>query len=151
MLNIKGGSMTIDWNHFTPWASLAGGVVIGIAVALFLLLNGRILGVSGIAGGLIPPRTGDIGWRVAFLLGLLVSPVVYALFHTPSLARIEAGWGTLVVAGLLVGFGTRLGSGCTSGHGVCGLSRLSPRSMAATLAFMAAGFVTVFVIRHIVS
>jgi hypothetical protein len=140
--------MSIDWTHFTPWSSLAGGIVLGIASALFILLNGRILGISGIVGGLLRPRAGDTGWRLAFVLGMLVAPTLYAVFAEPITARIDAGWGTLIVAGLLVGAGTRYASGCTSGHGVCGLSRLSPRSLAATLAFMGAGFVTVFLVRH---
>lgn len=143
--------MNIDWTHFTPWASLAGGVLLGVASAAFILLNGRILGISGIVGGLLGPRRGDAGWRVAFLLGLLAAPATFAwLAPAGFLAepRIEAGYAAIVTAGLLVGFGTRHGSGCTSGHGVCGLSRLSPRSVVATIAFMAAGFVTVFLIRH---
>ncbi len=144
--------MTIDWNHFTPWASLAGGVLLGVAAALFILLNGRVLGISGIVGGLLRPRAADAGWRIAFLLGLFSAPFVYGLlapagFIAPP--RIDASFGLVVAAGLLVGAGTRYGSGCTSGHGVCGLSRLSPRSLVATLAFMAAGFATVFVIRHL--
>jgi uncharacterized membrane protein YedE/YeeE len=144
--------MTIDWTHFTPWSSLAGGVLLGVASALFVLLNGRILGISGILGGLLPAKTGDTSWRVTFLLGLLASPLVMKalapaeFLHAP---RIDASMAMVVVAGLLVGIGTRYGSGCTSGHGVCGLSRLSPRSMAATGLFMAAGFATVFVLKHI--
>ena len=143
--------MNIDWTHFTPWASLAGGVLLGVASAAFILLNGRILGISGIVGGLLGPSRGDAGWRVAFLLGLLAAPATFAWFAPSGFLaepRIDAGYGAIVVAGLLVGFGTRYGSGCTSGHGVCGLSRLSPRSVVATMAFMAAGFVTVFLIRH---
>lgn len=143
--------MTIDWMHFTPWTALAGGLLLGLAAALFILLNGRVLGISGILGGLIKPRAGDTSWRIAFILGLLVAPTVWALFASPVAPRIEAGWGVLVVAGLLVGWGTRYGSGCTSGHGVCGLSRLSPRSLVATLAFMGAGFATVLVVRHLIS
>lgn len=143
--------MTIDWNHFTPWASLAGGVLLGLASALFILLSGRVLGISGILGGLIRPRRGDTGWRIAFIAGLLVAPAVWALFAQPAVPRIEAGPALLVVAGLLVGWGTRYGSGCTSGHGVCGLSRLSPRSLVATLAFMGAGFATVFIARHLLA
>jgi uncharacterized membrane protein YedE/YeeE len=141
--------MNIDWAHFTPWTSLAGGVLIGIAASLFILLNGRILGISGIVGGLLSPGRGDIGWRVAFLLGLLAAPLLYALLATPGEVRIDAAWPTLIVAGALVGAGTRYGSGCTSGHGVCGLSRLSPRSLVATLTFMGAGFVTVYLVRHL--
>lgn len=140
--------MLIDWNHFTPWAALAGGVLLGLASAAFVLLNGRILGISGIVGGLLRPRTGDVGWRVAFVLGMLAAPALYWLVAGPAQPRIDAGWGMVVAAGLLVGVGTRYGSGCTSGHGVCGLSRMSPRSLIATLAFMGAGFVTVFLMRH---
>ncbi|HWI82030.1 YeeE/YedE family protein [Ramlibacter sp.] len=143
--------MTIDWNHFTPWASLAGGLMIGLAAALFVLLSGRLLGISGILGGLLAPRAGDARWRLAFLAGLLVAPTVWALFAPPAVPRVHAGGAVLLVAGLLVGWGTRYGSGCTSGHGVCGLSRLSPRSLAATLAFMAAGFATVYVVRHLLA
>jgi uncharacterized membrane protein YedE/YeeE len=143
--------MTIDWNHFTPWASLAGGLLLGLASALFILLSGRVLGISGILGGLIRPRRGDAGWRIAFIAGLLVAPAFWALFAQPVAPRIEAGPALLVIAGLLVGWGTRYGSGCTSGHGVCGLSRLSPRSLVATLGFMATGFATVFVARHLLA
>ena len=144
--------MTIDWLHFTPWASLGGGVLLGLASALFILLNGRILGISGIVGGLLRPLRGDTGWRIAFVLGILVAPsLVWLLTDAGVPATIDAGWGTIVLAGLLVGVGTRYGAGCTSGHGVCGLSRLSPRSLVATLAFMAAGFVTVFVLRHLLA
>ena len=140
--------MTIDWNHFTPWASLSGGVLLGLASALFILVNGRILGISGILGGLLRPVKGDAGWRIAFIAGMLAAPLLYFAFAGPASPRIDAGWGTVIVAGLLVGAGTRYGAGCTSGHGVCGLSRLSPRSLVATLAFMGAGFVTVFLARH---
>jgi len=141
--------MSIDWSHFTPYASFAGGILIGIAAALLLLLNGRIAGISGILGGLLSPLKGDIGWRLAFITGLVAAPLLYSLFAVLPAVGIDAGAGTLLLAGLLVGIGTRYGSGCTSGHGVCGLSRLSPRSAVATVAFMAAGFATVFVLRHI--
>jgi uncharacterized membrane protein YedE/YeeE len=141
--------MAIDWNHFTPLASLAGGALIGLAAALFVLLNGRIAGISGVLGGLLVPTRGDIAWRLAFVLGLVGAPLVYLPFAPLPVSQIDAGTGTLVLAGLLVGVGTRYGAGCTSGHGVCGLSRLSPRSLVATAAFMAAGFATVFVVRHI--
>lgn len=141
--------MTIDWTHFTPWASLAGGILLGLASALFILVNGRILGISGILGGLLRPVKGDTGWRLAFLAGMLAAPLLYFMVAGPTTPRIDAGWATIVIAGLLVGVGTRYGSGCTSGHGVCGLSRLSPRSLVATLAFMGAGFVTVYVVRHL--
>ena len=141
--------MSIDWNHFTPLAALAGGVLIGIAAAMFVLLNGRVAGISGVLGGLLRPARGDIAWRVAFVLGLVGAPLAYLLFAALPRPQIDAGYGALILAGLLVGVGTRYGGGCTSGHGVCGLSRLSPRSLVATAAFMGAGFVTVFVIRHL--
>ncbi len=141
--------MMIDWVHFTPWASLAGGAVIGLAAALFVLFNGRIAGISGIAGGLLQWPKGDSAWRIAFLAGLVAAPLVYSRFAPLPVVQVDAGTATLVVAGLLVGLGTRYGSGCTSGHGVCGLSRRSPRALVATGAFMAAGFVTVFVVRHL--
>ena len=142
--------MSIDWTHFTPWLSLVGGLLLGVASAMFILLNGRILGISGILGGLMAPRMGDIGWRVSFLLGMAAAPLLaQALFADVLTApRIDAGYLAIAAAGLLVGFGTRLGSGCTSGHGVCGLSRLSPRSLVSTLSFMGMGFLTVYVIRH---
>jgi len=153
--------MHIDWQHFTPWSSLAGGVMLGLAAALFVLLNGRILGISGILGGLRlrGHGAGDRAWRVSFLLGLLAAPLLWMAGEGWGLAQpgmmidamvIDADWGMLIVAGLLVGLGTRYGAGCTSGHGVCGLSRLSPRSLVATMAFMGAGFATVYVLRHIV-
>ena len=141
--------MAIDWNHFTPWAALAGGILLGLASAMFILVNGRILGISGIVGGLLRPKTGDTSWRISFVLGMLAAPVLYMLVAGPVPATIDAGWGTVVLAGLLVGVGTRYGSGCTSGHGVCGLARLSPRSLVATAAFMGAGFATGFVTRHL--
>ena len=141
--------MAIDWSHFTPWSSLAGGVLIGLAAAMLVLLNGRIAGISGIVGALMAPRAGDIGWRFAFVGGLLVAPALMALVGSSMLPRIDAGFGTLVVAGLAVGLGTSYGSGCTSGHGVCGISRLSPRSLVATAAFMLAGMATVFAVRHL--
>jgi uncharacterized protein len=140
--------MTIDWSHFTPAASFAGGALIGIAAAMLLLLSGRVAGVSGIIGGLLAPHRGDVAWRLAFVGGLLAAPVLMALLGERSAPRIDAGFGTLIVAGLLVGVGTSYGSGCTSGHGVCGLSRLSPRSLAATVAFIALGMLTVFAVRH---
>ncbi|MDO8440913.1 MAG: YeeE/YedE family protein [Polaromonas sp.] len=140
--------MMIDWNNFTPWASLSGGILLGLASALFILVNGRILGISGIIGGLFRPKSGDVGWRLSFMAGMLAAPLLYIVVAGPIAARIDAGWVTVVIAGLLVGVGTRYGAGCTSGHGVCGLSRLSPRSLVATLAFMGAGFLTVFLARH---
>ena len=142
--------MSLDWNAFTPTTALAGGALIGVAAAVFVLFNGRIAGVSGVLGGLLKPVKGDLGWRIAFILGLVAAPLAYALFASVPEPRIDAGWGDLVIAGLLVGIGTRYGSGCTSGHGVCGLSRLSLRSLVATIAFMGAGFATVVVVRHLI-
>ena len=141
--------MSIDWNAFTPWSALAGGVLIGIAAAMFALLNGRVAGISGVIEGLLKPTAGDVAWRAAFVIGLVASPLLYALFAVLPKPQIAAEYGALVLAGLLVGVGTRYGSGCTSGHGVCGLSRLSLRSLVATLTFMGGGFVTVFVTRHL--
>jgi uncharacterized membrane protein YedE/YeeE len=141
--------MNIDWNQFTPWTSLAGGIFLGLAAAFFILLNGRVLGISGILGGLVKPQPGDAGWRIAFLAGLVLAPALWRLFGPLPPARVDASLPVLVISGLLVGWGTRYGSGCTSGHGVCGLARLSPRSLAATLAFMGGGFATVYVVRHV--
>ena len=141
--------MSIDWNHFTPLAALTGGVLIGIAAAMFALLNGRVAGISGVLGGLLRPAKGDRAWRIAFVLGLVGAPALYLLAAALPKPQIDAGYGALILAGLLVGIGTRYGAGCTSGHGVCGLSRLSPRSLVATAAFMGAGFVTVFIARHL--
>lgn len=138
----------IDWQSFTPVSAFAGGAVIGLATALLLLLAGRIAGISGIVGGLIELRKGDIAWRAAFVSGLLLAPWLWRWFGELPPVRIETGDALLALAGLAVGIGTRYGSGCTSGHGVCGLSRLSPRSMVATLLFMAMGMAVVYVIRH---
>jgi uncharacterized membrane protein YedE/YeeE len=141
--------MHVDWNAFTPWSALAGGLLIGLATAMFALFNGRIAGISGILGGLLRPARGDMAWRAAFLAGLAGAPLVYAIFSTLPAVQVDASDSALVIAGLLVGIGTRYGSGCTSGHGVCGLSRLSLRSLAATAAFMGSGFAVVFVLRHL--
>jgi uncharacterized membrane protein YedE/YeeE len=144
--------MNIDWTHFTPWASLTGGVILGLASAIFILINGRVLGISGILGGLMPPKVGDTSWRIAFMLGLFAAPTVFhAVVPTQFITapRIDATDMMVVIAGLLVGIGTRYASGCTSGHGVCGLSRLSPRSLVATVSFMSAGFAMVYVVRHL--
>ncbi|MCU6496204.1 YeeE/YedE family protein [Rugamonas sp. A1-17] len=141
--------MSIDWLHFTPWQSLAGGMLIGLAAALLILLNGRIAGISGILGGVLRPRRGDLGWRLAFTAGLLAAPLLYRAWTPLPPVQVVAGDVTLLLAGLMVGVGTRYGAGCTSGHGVCGLARLSPRSLAATAAFMLSGFVTVFAVRHL--
>ena len=145
--------MNIDWAHFTPWSSLSGGIILGVASALFILMNGRVLGISGILGGLLPPKAGDTFWRLAFLAGMFASPWIFNLLAPTEFItspQIDADLVMLVIAGLLVGIGTRYGSGCTSGHGVCGLSRMSPRSLVATLSFMAAGFLTVYVVRHLI-
>lgn len=168
---IKQLLMNIDLNAFTPLTALAGGALIGLSAALFVLFNGRIAGISGVLGGLISgmwrPKAGDVSWRLAFVLGLIAAPVMYQLLvllpasrlltvddYTKlalvTLSQIDAGMGTLIAAGLLVGIGTRYGAGCTSGHGVCGLSRLSARSLVATLTFMGAGFATVFLARHVI-
>ena len=141
--------MNIAWQHFTPWSALAGGMLIGLAAALLILFNGRIAGISGIVGGLLRPRQGDLGWRIAFLGGLIGTPLLWQLWLALPAVRIDAGAPALVAAGLLVGVGVRYGAGCTSGHGVCGLSRWSPRSLAATCVFMAAGFLTVYLLRHL--
>jgi uncharacterized membrane protein YedE/YeeE len=143
--------MHIDWVHFTPWSALAGGLLIGLAAAWLLLIDGRVLGASGIFAGLLAPRRGDVIWRLAFIFGLIISPFLAAVLCGTIGAGVSAEIPTLIVAGLLVGFGTTLGKGCTSGHGVCGLARLSPRSAAATAAFMALGFLTVFITRHLLS
>lgn len=143
--------MHINWIAFTPWTSLGGGMLIGLAVALLLLLNGRIAGISGIVGGLLQPARGDRYWRLAFVAGLVLAPLLYGSVTQLPRVLVSAHTGTLIVAGLLVGVGTRYASGCTSGHGVCGLARLSPRSAIATACFMAAGFATVFVMRHWIS
>jgi uncharacterized protein len=143
--------MHVAWSSFTPWLSLAGGILIGIAAAILILFNGRIAGISGIIGGLLARRSGEVGWQLMFLLGLIVAPLLYTVFLTFPTIEISTGYPTIVLAGLLVGIGTRYGAGCTSGHGVCGLSRLSPRSMVATLSFMAAGFIVTYVVRHLLS
>jgi len=143
--------MQIDWLHFTPWPALLGGILLGIAAGALFLNSGRILGVTGILEGLLTPKSADFPWRFTFLLGIFAAPLAAKfilpakLMHPP---RIDANWTMIIAAGLLVGFGTRWGAGCTSGHGICGLSRLSVRSLVATLSFMTSGFITVFVIRH---
>ena len=141
--------MSVDWNAFTPWSSLGGGMLIGLSAAMFVLLNGRIAGISGVLGGLFTPVRGDVLWRVAFIVGMVAAPLAYSVVLTLPSVQIDASYAALVAAGLLVGVGTRYGAGCTSGHGVCGLSRLSLRSLAATGTFMGAGFATVYVLRHL--
>lgn len=142
--------MRLDLLDSVGGQAFAGGLLIGLAVALLLLLSGRIAGVSGILGGvLLPAGRRDWHWRAAFVAGLLLSPVLVGALATPSAVTVEAPLALLVVAGVLVGFGARLGSGCTSGHGICGVARLSPRSLAATATFMGSGFLTVLLLRHV--
>ncbi|NGX14996.1 YeeE/YedE family protein [Wenzhouxiangella sp. XN24] len=136
--------------EFTPWSALLGGGLIGLASGILLLLSGRVAGVSGIAGGMLRPEPGTVGWRPAFLLGLVIGVWVFgALGGNLDSIRVAAGWPALVIGGLLVGFGTQLGGGCTSGHGVSGISRFSARSIAATVLFMTSAGVTVYVARHV--
>ncbi|WP_119680785.1 YeeE/YedE family protein [Indioceanicola profundi] len=135
--------------NFTPVSALIGGLLIGTSAALFLLLYGRITGISGILGGVLKPVRSDVAWRLSFIAGLLIAPLLYgAVTGGLPPVEIDAPLGLLIAAGLLVGFGTRLGSGCTSGHGVCGIARLSPRSLMATGVFMATAILTVLVTRH---
>jgi uncharacterized protein len=144
--------MTIDWASFTPWHALAGGVLIGAASGLLALGLGRIAGISGIVGELFAPKStvpGDLTWRASFLVGLVVAPLLYGLVAVVPAVHVEASTPVVVVGGLLVGLGTRYANGCTSGHGVCGLSRGSMRSLVATLTFMATAMATVFVTRHV--
>lgn len=148
--------MHIDWSSFTPWASLAGGVLIGLATTLFLLGDGRIAGISGIVGGplreLVRGRLDAVdGTRVLFILGLLAAPWAWRLAGRSVTSQVDVSTLGLVAAGLLVGVGVRMGNGCTSGHGVCGLSRFSPRSLANVVAFMLAGAACVFVMRHVLA
>lgn len=141
--------MSIDWANFTPWTSISGGLLIGVASAMFILLNGRVLGISSIVGEGIRSKKGDRLWRITFIAGLLMAPLLFSFFSPLPPVEVQEDWKTLIVGGLAVGVGTRYGAGCTSGHGVCGLSRLSARSLIATLCFMSAGFVTVFLVHHV--
>lgn len=141
----------VAWENFTPWSALIGGIIIGLSAAAFILLNGRIAGISGILGGLLAPQKRDVLWRIAFLAGMVAAPLIWILAAELPAIEIKASYPVLAVSGLLVGIGTRYGSGCTSGHGVCGLSRLSGRSLIATVTFMAAGFVTVYIVRHVIT
>jgi len=137
--------------NFTPVSGLIGGLLIGLAAALLLLLNGRLGGISGIVGGLLAPKNSDAGWRVAFVAGLLLGAFIYMLATGGALLlEMQASLPVLVAAGLLVGFGTRLGSGCTSGHGVCGIARLSRRSIVATSVFFVVAMLTVFLTHHVI-
>jgi len=141
--------MNVDWLNFTPWSSLAGGALIGLAASLFVVANGRIAGISGLIGSLLQRGSEGAGEKSLFLLGLLIAPLLWGLFAALPQIEFQSGGVGLIAAGVLVGIGTRYGSGCTSGHGVCGISRLSPRSMVATACFMFSGFTTVFVLRHL--
>lgn len=141
--------MTINWMEFTPIESFAGGLLIGLAAALFILFHGRIMGVSGIVGGLLRSSKGDRSWRLSFLAGLILAPLITKFAGFAPAIRIEQSMIWLVVAGVLVGFGTSLGSGCTSGHGVCGIARLSPRSITATIIFMAFAMLTVWLMNKV--
>ena len=140
-------SIQIDWQAFTP-ISLAGGLIIGAATVLLLLGIGRIAGISGVASSLLKPKKVEL-WQVLFILGLIISPLLYQLFATLPTMEVTDSLPLLIAAGLIVGVGTRLGSGCTSGHGICGNARLSPRSMAATVTFMLFGILTVYIGRHL--
>ena len=142
--------MHIDWLAFTPGPSLLGGILLGIATSAYVLLHGRILGVSGIVGGLLRPVKQAWIWRIVLLLGILTSPLwSIFLFDMYPVQIIEANLPMVIVAGLLVGFGAQYASGCTSGHGICGLSRLSPRSLVAIISFMISGFVVAYILRHL--
>lgn len=136
---------------FTPWSTLGGGILIGLASLLLLFALGRIAGVSGIAAGLLPPRRGDAAWRLAFVLGLPAGAALWMLWQGGGSVASHAPSWQLALAGLLVGWGTRIGAGCTSGHGVCGLGRFSPRSLAAVCTFMATAMLSVYVWRHVLS
>jgi uncharacterized membrane protein YedE/YeeE len=144
--------MTIDWANFTPWLSLVGGLLIGLATVMLMYFKGRIAGISGVLAGLMQfgsTPAGHYSWRIAFVLGLVLSSAIYGLVAVVPVSDIDASYALIVLAGLLVGFGTRMGSGCTSGHAVCGLGRLSVRSVAATFSFMASGFVTAYLVFHV--
>lgn len=139
----------IDWSHFTPMQSLAGGALIGLAAAMLILVNGRVAGVSGMLGGLLQTPREGLSWRLCFLTGVVVAPLSVLLFGRLPQSNIAASWQVLILGGVLVGFGTRLGGGCTSGHGICGLARRSSRSLIATATFMTTGAITVYVTRHL--
>ena len=136
--------------NFTPIASLCGGILIGLSVSLLLLCDGKIAGISGIVGGLLSPTQNDTAWRVLFVAGLLTGGLFFSFFSPQVFTfSISRSTGALILAGLLVGFGTRLGNGCTSGHGVCGISRFSGRSIIATMTFMITGIITVYIVNHL--
>lgn len=136
---------------FTPGSGFVGGALIGLSAALFVLINGKVAGISGILGGTLSAARDDVTWRLAFVAGLIAGPLlVAAVLGSMPAVSLQASWPMLIAAGLLVGFGTRLGGGCTSGHGVCGMARLSPRSVTATVVFFATAVTTVFVVRHVI-
>ena len=137
--------------EFTPYSALAGGALIGLAAVLLMLMNGRIAGVSGILGGMMRFDEGEFGWRAAFILGLILTPMMY-MGLTKEMIPLTPPEpvGVVILAGLLVGVGSQMGNGCVSGHGICGTARLSIRSIAATVTFMFAGFVTVYIVRHVI-
>jgi len=137
--------------NFTPGSALVGGVLIGLAASMLLLINGRVAGVSGILRNLLKPVAGDVAWRLAFIAGLVAGPLLYAFLGTAVVIELRASLPLLVVAGAIVGFGTSMGSGCTSGHGVCGIARLSTRSILATITFMSCGVLTVYFVRHVLN
>lgn len=155
----------IDWINFTPYSALAGGILIGIGVAILILFNGRVAGISGIIGDVVSGlhknavlkdtkannAKDDSRWRTTFIIGLILAPLLWQLFTTLPAIVIEADYVTLAIAGFVVGMSTRYGAGCTSGHGVCGISRLSLRAIVATLAFMFSGALTVYVLRHLLT
>lgn len=141
--------MLIDWNNFTPWTSLAGGALLGLAAGLLALCNGRIAGISGMLSELLGKASPSQRESALFILGLLLAPLCWMAFQALPRLEFHSHWYTLVLAGLLIGFGSSLGSGCTSGHGICGLARLSPRSLAATLTFMFCGFVSASLLRQL--
>lgn len=141
--------ISIDWVHFTPYSALLGGALIGLGASLFATLNGRIAGISGLLGSLLQRGGEGRSEKTLFLAGLLVAPLLAWWVSGPPVVQFDTGWPELLLAGVLVGIGSRYGAGCTSGHGVCGLSRLSPRSAVATLSFMASGFAMVYFIRHL--
>jgi len=137
--------------NFTPISAAIGGALIGLSAVLLMLFNGRIAGVSGIMGGLVNAPGSDRLWRIAFIAGLIAAPLAAGLAGYPvPMPKVPGNFATIAIAGLLVGFGTRLGSGCTSGHGICGIARLSPRSIAATMVFMAAAIIVVALTRHVI-
>ncbi len=136
--------------NFTPLSAAIGGALIGLSAVLLMLLTGRIAGISGIFGGLLNPDSNDKGWRIAFIAGLILAPLLAAgIGYGMPIPKLPSSWTVIIAAGLLVGFGSRLGGGCTSGHGICGVARLSVRSIAATTIFMLAAIATVAVTRHV--